>query len=524
MRWLLLLLCVGLMAGADLQPVLNRLASEAAEDRRAAVAELAASGDMRLVQFFEDYQQGSVAAWQGRVVVLTEAGTPKDALERTVLASAVPGKDLVELTISRKERILARDAITLLRLADPDRDARLAAVNKAADAGGEANAKALGVVLTIEKDERIRRSALEGVALFALTNEASTAARIAAAQTLSNLHAARALVALREQQAKHPDPAVQKACALAVSSIESWQTGVRSAQNLFAGLSAGSILILMALGLSITFGLMGVINMAHGELMMVGGYACFLVQQAFMFLPPAYMDWYFPLAIPAAMIAAGVVGWLLELTLIRHLYGRPLETLLATWGVSYVLIQAAREIFGDNRAVTAPTWLQGGVEVVTDLVLPYNRLFILGFCALCVVGMGVLLARTRLGLLLRATTQNRVMSSTLGVNTRRIDGWTFAIGSALAGGAGAVLTLIGGITPDVGQGYIVDSFLVVATGGVGKLAGAVWAGLGLGVLNKLLEPAFQAVWAKVMILGVVIVFLQWRPSGLFPAKGRFADG
>jgi urea transport system permease protein len=235
------------------------------------------------------------------------------------------------------------------------------------------------------------------------------------------------------------------------------------------------------------------------------------------------MPYYFPLGVVGGFIVAAIVGWLIELSVIRHLYGRPLETLLATWGVSYLLIQTVRTAFGDNQAVTAPAWLVGGWEPATGLVLPWNRLFIIVLTVVSIVGVWLLLTRTRMGLLVRATTQSRRTAASLGVNTRAIDGMTFALGSGLAGAAGAALTLIGGLKPDMGQEFIIDSFLVVATGGVGNLAGVIWAGLSLGLANKFLEPFTQAVWAKVIVLGAIILFLQWRPSGLFPAKGRLAD-
>ncbi len=258
--------------------------------------------------------------------------------------------------------------------------------------------------------------------------------------------------------------------------------------------------------------------------MMIGAYATFLTQKAFeSWLPPGAFDWYFPAAMPCAFISAALVGYLMERLLIRHLYGRPLDSLLATWGVSIVLIQIIRRIFGDNNGVNSPSWLQGAVEPIQDVMLPYNRIFIIGFCVLCIILMYVIINKTKLGLLLRATTQNRNMAASLGVATRRIDGYTFALGAGLAGMAGCALTQVGGVTPDMGQNYIVDSFMTVVTGGVGKLAGAIWAGFGLGMINKFLEALYAAVWGKILILMFVVVFIQWRPSGLFPAKGRTAD-
>jgi urea transport system permease protein len=241
------------------------------------------------------------------------------------------------------------------------------------------------------------------------------------------------------------------------------------------------------------------------------------------FLPPSLHPYYFIFGIGTGFIAAAAAGWLLELLVIRHLYGRPLETLLATWGISFLLIQTIRTAFGDNQAVTAPPWLVGGWEPLPDLVLPWNRLLIIVLTGVAVAGVVVLFRCTRLGLLLRATVQSRRTAASLGVNTRRIDGITFAFGSGLAGAAGCAITLIGGLKPDMGQEYIIDSFLVVATGGVGNLAGVCCAGFGLGLLNKLLEPVTQAVFAKVLVLVAVILFLQWRSQGLFPPKGRLAD-
>ena len=298
----------------------------------------------------------------------------------------------------------------------------------------------------------------------------------------------------------------------------------------FQGLSLGSILIIMALGLAITFGLMGVINMAHGELMMVGAFTTYVIQQLFVnYLPQGMFNWYYVVALPSAFLAAACVGWLIEIAVVRHLYRRPLESLLATWGVSILLIQTARLIFGDNIGVNSPTWLRGNVEVMQDVILPFNRLFIIALCALCVAMIYALINRTKLGLRMRATMQNRDMADSLGVNTRSIDSYTFAFGSGLAGLAGYALTLIGGVTPDMGQNYIVESFLVVVTGGVGELLGVICSGLGLGVATKVIEPmqfgdfTVEAIWAKVFVLACVVAFIQFKPAGLFPPKGRLAD-
>ncbi|MBV8780953.1 MAG: urea ABC transporter permease subunit UrtB, partial [Phycisphaerae bacterium] len=277
---------------------------------------------------------------------------------------------------------------------------------------------------------------------------------------------------------------------------------------------------------------MGVINMAHGEFMMVGAFTTYVVSEFFRAHLPTHYDWYPVLAIPAAFCVSGLAGLICELLVIRHLYGRPLETLLATWGIGMILIQAARVEFGDNLSVKPPSWIEGGIEVAPDLIFPLNRLYIVLFCGLCIGMVYFIVNRTKLGLLIRATTQNREMAAALGVATRHVDALTFALGTGLAGLAGVAVPLYNKINPSIGQEYIVDSFMVVVVGGVGKLAGAIIAGLGLGFANKYLEPLFQAVPAlssgasvlgKVMVLALVVVFLQYRPAGLFPPKGRNVD-
>jgi urea transport system permease protein len=323
---------------------------------------------------------------------------------------------------------------------------------------------------------------------------------------------------------KKVDSDVQHAYQKAAEQIESYQRLVRGLGYVRDGISQGSILILMALGLAITFGVMGVINMAHGELMMIGAFATYTMQGVFVrYLPESMFNWYFVAALPVAFLSAAICGYLIEMLVVRFLYGRALDTLLATWGISLILIQGVRVVYGNNIGVNAPTWFRGGFEVVQDLVLPFNRCFIVILCILCVGLIYGLLNYTKLGLRIRATMQNREMAAALGVSTRRIDGYTFALGAGIAGIAGYALTLIGGVTPDMGQNYIVESFLVVVTGGVGELAGTIYAGLGLGVLDKFFEPFTGAVWGQVLILVLVILFIQRRPAGLFPPKGRLAD-
>lgn len=295
-------------------------------------------------------------------------------------------------------------------------------------------------------------------------------------------------------------------------------------QNIFSGLSLGSILVLVALGLSIIYGLAGIINMSHGEFLMIGAYTTYCVQQLFeRFLPESLMDLSFFVSLPLSFVVTGCMGLLIERLVIRHLYNRPLESLLATWGISLILIQLARTLFGDLTTVKSPAILSGGWMVTEGLILPYNRLFIMALSLVVFVAVYLLFRYTRLGVKVRAVTQNRNMSACVGISTKQIDMTTFMLGSGLAGIAGCALTLVGNVVPDMGQTYIVDSFLVVVTGGVGKLAGCVASGLSMGVLSKAFEAGFEAVYGKVFLLLLVIVFLQYRPKGLFADKGRIGD-
>ena len=309
-----------------------------------------------------------------------------------------------------------------------------------------------------------------------------------------------------------------------ISTIENRQFFINQAANLFYGLSLGSILLLAALGLAITFGLMGIINMAHGEMLMIGAYATFLVQNLFIEYFPEILDWYLIIAIPISFIVSAIIGIILERTIIRRLYGRPLETLLATWGISLILVQSVRLLFGaQNVKVANPSYLSGGIEVFHGVVLPYNRIAIIMFVVFVVILIWMLLQKTSLGLQVRAVTQNREMASCMGIATHKIDMYTFGLGSGVAGLGGLALSQIGNVGPELGQLYIVDSFMVVVTGGVGKIAGTVAGALGLGVLNKFLEPAAGAVLGKIIVLILIVILIQKRPQGLFAPKGRMVD-
>ena len=358
----------------------------------------------------------------------------------------------------------------------------------------------------------------------AMLSSADKAKRLDAATLLAQSTQAATKTLLIERLKIEADPGVKSAPQLSLSQVESRLAWGDRLGAIFSGISLGSILLLVALGLAITYGLMGVINMAHGELMMIGAYATYVVQGVFQkYLPDAF-DWYLLASVPVAFAASALVGAALERSVIRFLYGRPLETLLATWGISLVLMQFVRTLFGaQNVGVENPSWMSGGVQVMGNLSLPYNRLVIVGFAFAVLFGVWFLIEKTRLGLFVRGVTQNRPIAACMGVNTARIDTYAFALGSGIAGLAGCALSQVGNVGPDLGQGYIVDSFMVVVLGRVGHLAGTVYAALGLGVLNKFLEGWTGAVLAKIAVLVFIIIFIQKRPQGIFAMKGRSAE-
>jgi urea transport system permease protein len=437
---------------------------------------------------------------------------------------------LDDVVVNNRVRRELASAMAALKLASPDRVVRLAAA-KALQAGADE-----GVLPAIERatagetDAEIRELLTVSGASIRLGSP-DKEVRITAIRTLadSTSPATRTLLigllAKKGEVWAEPDGDVRAEADKSLRAIEGRFATGELVARVFSGLSLGSILLLAALGLAITYGLMGVINMAHGELIMIGAYATYVVQNLFRQYAPGLFDAYLLAALPVAFMASALVGMAMERTVIRFLYGRPLETLLATWGLSLILIQAMRTIFGaQNVQVENPAWMSGGLTMIEGAVLPWSRIVIIGF-AFAVLGLVyVLLNRTRLGLFVRGVTQNRPMASALGVPTGRVDMLAFGLGSGIAGLAGCALSQIGNVGPDLGQSYIVDSFMVVVLGGVGQLAGTVVAGLGLGVVNKFLEAWSGAVLAKIIVLVFIIVFIQKRPQGLFALKGRMADG
>ena len=556
--------------GLNKDKILEDMKKLASEDKKIvtqAVKDLAKSGDIRLESFFEMYRQGSIYNWPSksgevRIVLNEETLMDDDFNEFAPLLhplskepflingeQAKPGLfELEDISPGRKLRSLVNSSKFLLRLFSPDLETRLSGVKKCGDPPFLPDALSNLEEISNNKNEdaKVRHTAKESMELMILggvvEGKKSIKDRVLALEKLGNLKSLRALARIDplesaitalstfKDYSKTEIKNFKKSISSVRTKIEGHKEKVELSGNLFRGFSYGSVLILIALGLAITFGLMGVINMAHGELMMIGAYTTYEVQLMFGHSPDNPVNHYYLFALPLAFCTAAVVGLIIEALVVRHLYNRPLESLLATWGVGLFLIQVIRIIYGDNIGVNSPTWARGGYEIYQDIVLPYARLYLLGLSISCVCFVYFIIRKTRFGMLIRATMQNRDMANSLGVRTRKIDRLTFALGSGIAGVAGYGWTIIGGVTPDMGQtNFIVDSFLVVVTGGVGELIGVVYSGLGIGILTKLIEPleigtfTIGPVWGKVILLALIVAFIQYRPSGLFAPKGRLAD-
>jgi urea transport system permease protein len=456
------------------------------------------------------------------VAALVAEGDPAaiPVLRKFADGEVVVGGEAVEVIVNNRLRAAAGDALAALRLFAPERAQRLAAAAELARGADDAMLALVKRALAQEKDAEIR-PLLELAAAALELKSGDKAQRIAAIRLLGESTSPNSKTLLA-QAARDADADIRQAAQKSLRAVEARLVWGERLGLLFAGVSLGSILLLAALGLAITYGLMGVINMAHGELIMIGAYATYMVQV--LFRKTEFFDGYLLAAVPASFAVAAAVGMVLERSVIRWLYGRPLETLLATWGISLVLIQLVRTLFGaQNVQVENPAFMSGGIQVLSNVVLPWSRIMIIAFAALVLAGMGLLLTRTRLGLYVRGVTQNRDMASCVGVPTARVDTWAFGLGSGIAGLAGCALSQLGNVGPDLGQGYIVDSFMVVVFGGVGQLAGTVYAALTLGFANKFLEAWQGAVLAKIAVLVFIIIFIQRRPQGLFALKGRAVE-
>ncbi len=527
--------------------LVRAILSEDAAEQVSLVRELVAADDPLVLQSLSAWRLGNLYLWSptdgtpafpfvldGAADTDGKSGALRIS-DGTALkdASGQPVRVVVsELTVadtSAKLRKAIKTVLDLRAVGDPDVRVRIDAIVKLGQEQEAGYLPDLERRLAIEKEPTVRRSLAEAIAFTKLGGD-DRAARIAAVKSLSDLRAINSLAYLRKLRgapATVADAELAKAVEAALAVLDDYERWGNLFGTAFRGFSLAAVLLVASLGLAITFGLMGIINMAHGELIMVGAYTAYVVQNLFRTwfgTTGAGPDLYFVAALPASFVAAAAVGLVLERGIIRFLYRRPLESMLATWGVSLVLQQVFRHIFGAaNVQVGSPSWLSGSY-VVSDVLLAYNRIFVIGF-AFAIVGLTYLLmTRTSLGLQIRAVMQNRAMASALGVRTERVNMMTFAFGSGLAGMAGCCLSQIGNVGPGLGQNYVVDCFMIVVLGGVGSLPGTVSASLGVGVTDQILQPWLGAVMGKITVLAGIILFLQWRPAGLFASRGRGLEG
>ena len=512
---------------ATFSSALAGLAADGFAEKIAAAERLAGTGDARTLAVLRAMESGALFVRKSDGAVLIGAVTGREAALTDPLTGAdagtSPTRDLTKITVNNALRSALAGLAARLDLASPDPARRLAAAQAAANDPSPEAVALLKDALARETDAGVKAALSAAVARSALASP-DAAERLQAVADLSGILSAevRFLVA---PLANDPDPAVRQAVKDLTASIEQRETTVAVTLNLFQGVSLGSVLLLAAVGLAITFGVMGVINMAHGEMIMLGAYTTFVVQEAFRaWLPPSVFGLYLILAIPAAFLVAGAVGVALERGVIRFLYGRPLETMLATWGISLALQQVVRSLFGaTNKEVANPAWMTGAWEAVPGLVLTWNRIAIVIFSLAVLAAVAAALRYTSFGLRMRAVTQNRPMAACMGIKTGWVDALTFGLGSGIAGVAGVALSQVGNVSPNLGQTYIVDSFMVVVFGGVGSLWGVLAGAMSLGVVNKVLEPYAGAMLGKILVLVFIILFIQKRPRGLFALKGRAAE-
>jgi urea transport system permease protein len=492
-------------------------------DTDAAVAGVATSGNPLAEEVIRALQERRLMASESTkaVAIKDTSGGLKNAATGQPLTN--PPDDLKAVRVNNRVRRAIAAALGSLTLLSPDPAKRLNAAQAVFKSRDESALETLNAAIAKETDASVKRALNEARAAITLNmSDAKDADKMAAIAVIRDRGDQDSLALLGGLPASTAAP-VKTAAADAVASIQNGLALWNAVQNAWYGLSLGSVLLLAAIGLAITFGVMGVINMAHGEMVMLGAYTTYVVQELIRTSFPGLFDWSLAIAIPLAFLVAGLVGIGVERTIIRFLYGRPLETLLATWGLSLVLQQAVRTIFGPtNKEVGNPSWMSGAFEV-GHITITYNRLWIIVFTGLVFAALLALLRFTRLGLEMRAVTQNRSMAASMGIRTARIDALTFGLGSGIAGIAGVALSQIDNVSPNLGQGYIIDSFMVVVFGGVGNLWGTLVGALTLGIANKVLEPFAGAVLAKIAILVLIILFIQKRPRGLFALRGRAVE-
>jgi urea transport system permease protein len=524
-----------LVVGCALSPLASALSADdvkplGADDfdaKSQAIDKLIANADAPSLAVLKALSEDNVAATDAGDVVLIDGDAYKDPVTGKTLTFDNPPQPV---TLNNLLRARVTGALSALQLNSPDVEARRTAINALLKEPNASFKPLVDAARAKETDPTLKQR-LDVLWAMTSMHDADPAKRLDAVQLVAARHDMEMNELLLPIVAKkpdgtfaEPDEKVRAAAQAGLDALESIRVRSQLVSTVFAGISLGSVLLLAALGLAITYGLIGVINMAHGEFLMIGAYATYATQTVIAHYAPAAIEWYPLFAIPAAFVAAGVVGIVLERLVLKHLYGRPLETLLTTFGVSLILIQAVRMLFGaQNVQVSNPTWMSGGVTVMENVILPYNRIVILAFSLAVIAIAWTVLNKTRLGLFVRAVTQNRRMAACVGVKTARVDSYAFAFGAGIAGLGGCALAQIGNVGPDLGQNYIIDSFMAVVLGGVGQLAGTVIGAFGLGVISKLIEPFWGAVLAKIAVLVLIVLFIQKRPQGMFALKGRSAE-
>ncbi|GGF15018.1 branched-chain amino acid ABC transporter permease [Youhaiella tibetensis] len=522
----LLALLLGLLIAApaqaqtpDLPTLVNALSQGSFADKGDAVAALAATGDEHVATILGALGEGNLYARKSDGRVLLKSG---DTYLDPLTNEPVEVTDTEKVRVNNSLRGKIRTAIGQLTLLSADRATRLSAAQSVLKNGDPETLELLTAALEKETDPQIKATMEAARAVITLKSDASLEDKQAAVATIAARNDRDAQAMLQAALGSAPDelkPAIESGIDTISRNLAVWDV----AQNVWYGVSLSSVLLLAAIGLAITFGVMGVINMAHGEMVMLGAYTTFVVQEVIRQNFPGLFDYSLGIALPLAFLVTALVGIAIERGIIRWLYGRPLETLLATWGVSLILQQAVRTIFGPtNRQVGNPSWMQGAFDL-GGLSITWNRFWIVIFAIAVFFALLAILNRTALGLQMRAVTQNRRMASAMGIRTPFVDAMTFGLGSGIAGMAGVALSQIDNVSPNLGQGYIIDSFMVVVFGGVGNLWGTLVGALTLGIANKFLEPYAGAVLAKILILVFIILFIQRRPRGLFALKGRAVE-
>ncbi|MEM6972797.1 MAG: urea ABC transporter permease subunit UrtB [Pseudomonadota bacterium] len=513
-------------AAQSLEDLVASLPEGEFADRAKVIDAIAASGDPRAGAILEALGAGDLEQMRktGAVVLVVEEGRDEFAHDPFTNAriQELGRRDTRRIKMNNSLRRQVDAVLGQLRLRNPDPALRLAAAEAAFEARDPAQIEALDAAIDAEEDARIATALRIARAAAVIGSDRAEEEQVDAIVTLAATGRSEALGILN-QAAQSSSAAVAAAAVRALEGVERTRAMWRLAENVWQGLSLGSVLMLAAIGLAISFGVMGIINMAHGELVMLGAYTTFFVQEIIRNNAPELFGVSLLIALPLAFLVSGGVGVAIERGICRHLYGRPLETLLATWGVSLILQQAVRSIFGpNNREVGNPDWMSGAFEV-GQMTITYNRLWIIIFALAVFAALLIVLKKTPLGLQMRAVTQNRRMAASMGIRTGWVDAMTFGLGAGIAGVAGVALSQIGNVSPNLGQSYIVDSFMVVVFGGVGNLWGALAGAMTLGVANKFLEPYAGAVLAKVLVLVFIILFIQKRPRGMFALRGRAVE-